>query len=228
MRSRVVFFILLLTLVCPALSQAAQLRTGPYLSGFIGTSIPRDTTVDSDIFSVGSFTDRLSLYPGVNAGMTAGYDFDMFRLEGELSYKQSEIRDITDQSDNYRFRNADGNIGALAYMFNGFVDLRNDSQVTPYLGGGIGMATVYLSDTYGTDTRGGSATRTRLYAGDNDTVLAFQLGGGVEIALSSYLSLDLGYRYFVTDRARLENTFNQSVRFRLESHNATAGLRLRF
>lgn len=232
MKTRLFFYVMLAILVFPTLGAAAQLRPGPYLSGFIGTTIPTDTTVDSDIFNsngtVSSYTDNVSFYPGVNAGITIGYDFGMARLEGELSYKHSEIRDITDQSDGYRFRNADGNVGVGAYMLNGFFDVRNDSQITPYLGGGIGLATLYVSDTYGTDTRTGVTVRNLLYEGDNDTVFAVQVGGGLEIALNSYLSLDLGYRYFVTDRARLENTFDQSVRFRVESHNATAGLRLRF
>jgi opacity protein-like surface antigen len=113
-------------------------------------------------------------------------------------------------------------------MFNGFVDLHNNSPVTPYVGGGIGLATLYISDTYGTDTRGGITTRPLLYTDDYDTVFAFQLGGGLEIALNPMLSLDLGYRYFRADNARFEDNPFQTSKLDFESHNATLGLRLKF
>ena len=116
----------------------------------------------------------------------------------------------------------------MATMFNSFADLHNDSPVTPYFGGGIGLATIYLSDTFGTDTRGGTVSRDQIYVDDSDTVFAYQAGGGVEIAMNSVLSLDLGYRYFGTTKARLDNSFDLSTRLRFESHNATAGFRIKF
>jgi opacity protein-like surface antigen len=216
-------------LISPAVSQATPPRPGSYMSGFIGATLPVDTTVSTDDFvSNQIFTDRVELDPGINIGITGGHDFGYLRLEGELSYKHSEIGGIVDQSDNFRFRNVDGSLAALAMMFNSFADLHNDSQVTPYFGGGIGFATLYLSDTFGTNTRDNLITRDLLYLNDSDTVFAYQVGGGVEIALGPELSLDLGYRYFGTARARFDTSFDQSTRLKLESHNATAGFRFKF
>jgi len=229
MKAKFATIAILVTLMAPALSQATPPKPGSYMSGFIGVTLPEDTTVSSEnFFTNESFSDRAELYPGINIGMTGGFDFGYLRLEGELSYKNAEIREIVDQTDNFHFRNVDGDLSALAMMFNGFVDLHNDSPITPYFGGGLGFASLYLSDTFGTDTRGGTTTRTQLYLDDVDSVFAYQVGAGVEIALSPVLSLDLGYRYFGTTRARFDDSFDQITRLKLESHNAAAGFRLKF
>jgi opacity protein-like surface antigen len=218
-----------LTFMIPAICQATQVRPGGYMSAFIGATVPADSNVTTDDFILGStFQDRIEFDPGINLGMTGGYDFGYLRTEGELSYKHSNMKEIVDRSDNFHFGSVDGDIGALAIMFNSFVDLHNSSPVTPYIGGGIGFATLYLSDTFGTDTRGGRTTRSQLYLADSDTVFAYQVGGGVEVALNPGLSLDFGYRYFGTDTGRFGDNFDLISRLKFQSHNATVGFRLRF
>ena len=229
MKTNALSLFLIVSLLTPAICSAASARPGGYVSGFIGVSAPRDTTVTTDDFVLNTtFVDNVEFDPGVNAGMTGGYDFGYLRLEGELSYKYADIKSITDTADNFGFKSVDGDLGVFAMMFNGFFDLHNNSPVTPYVGGGIGFATLYLSDTYGTDTRGGITTRTLLYTEDQDTVFAYQVGGGLEIALNPMLSLDLSYRYFGTDDARLEDNPFQTSKFNFESHNTAIGLRLKF
>ena len=219
---------LALTFAVPAAALAAPPRPGAYVSGFVGVSVPKSQSVDSTDFSSGNtFNDRVEFDPGVNVGGTGGYDFGFFRLEGELSYKHAEMKSITDQTDGFSFRNPDGNLGVLAMMFNGFFDLHNPSPITPYLGGGIGFAAMHLSDTFGTDTRG-TVTRQLLYEEDDDTVFAYQVGGGLDISLNRRLSLDLGYRYFGTDRATFGKDLNTTTSMRYGSHNASVGIRVKF
>jgi opacity protein-like surface antigen len=229
MKAKLITVATLVTFMMPVVCAAAPVRPGAYMSGFIGVTVPNDTMATTDDFIANStFNDKVEFDPGINIGMTGGYDFGYLRLEGELSYKHSEMKDITDQSDNFRFRNVDGNLAALALMFNSFVDLHTNSIVTPYVGGGIGFATLYLSDTFGTDTRGGTLSRAQLYVNDSDSVFAYQVGGGVEIALNRDLSLDLGYRYFGTSTARFDSSFDQNTKLKYESHNANVGFRLKF
>lgn len=230
MKKNLIIIPLLVTLLLPAICAAKQLKPGGYMSGFVGATIPKDTTVTSDVYdpTFQSYTEKVEFDPGINIGMTGGYDYGFFRLEGELSYKGAEINRIIDQADNYSFRNVDGNLGVMAMMCNGFFDLQNDSPVTPYFGGGIGFASLYLSDTYGTNTRGGITTRDLLYQDDTDSVFAYQVGGGVEIALNQALSLDLSYRYFGTSKARFDESWNMSTGLKFESHNAAVGLRIKF
>jgi opacity protein-like surface antigen len=144
----------------------------------------------------------------------------MLRLEGELSYKNSEIKSITSNLDGTRLRNLNGDIGTLAFMANGFFDFHNPSIMTPYIGGGVGFASLHLSDT--------TSGNVIVYGAADDTVFAWQAGAGVEIALNRQVSLDLGYRYFGTERADFESDLAIDTSMKFESHNATVGVRFRF
>jgi len=215
-----------LLLALPAICSAEQPpHAGPYVSGFIGVSIPRDSTVTTDDYNNSAvYQDEVEFDPGINIGGTGGYDFGYFRFEGEISYRNSEINSITDQN-GVKYRRADGNLGVAAFMANAFFDLHNASRVTPYLGGGIGFATLQLSDTYGTDQ---TSARWRLYDEGDDTVFAYQVGAGVDIAINRRFSLDVGYRYFGTETAKIneDSAWVNSLDF--ESHNVAVGFRVNF
>lgn len=206
----------------PALSTAADNRPGPYFSAFLGTSFARDTTVTS-FDGISSFSDEVTFDPGIYVGGTGGYDFGFLRLEGELSYRNANIDKVT-ASNGERFRNLDGDLGAFATMFNVFFDLHNPSRVTPYLGGGIGFATLHLSDTHGYSNINGY---THLYDDSSDTVFASQVGAGLDIAINSRFSLDIGYRYFITEKANLDGDIISS-NLRFESHDAKVGFKMKF
>jgi opacity protein-like surface antigen len=225
------YLIALVTLVIfsiPSLGAAAAGRPGPYLSIFLGSSIARDTTVSSFDSQTGdSFSDQVTFNPGIYVGGTGGYNFGFLRLEGELSYRNAEIDKVTDTLNGNRFRNVEGNLGAFATMFNVFIDIPNPSRVTPYLGGGVGFSSLYLSDTTGYDSRPTVARRVPLYDASNDTVFAYQVGGGIDIAINSRFSLDIGYRYFITDKANLDTDFISS-NLKFKSHNAKIGFNFKF
>ncbi len=228
MKKLVVVFTLVV-LGIPSICAAIPARPGPYVSGFVGISIARDASVAStDFVNNATFDDRVEFDPGISIGGTGGYDFGFLRLEGELSYKHAEIKSITDKADGFQFGNVDGNLGALGVMFNAFIDLHNQSPITPYVGGGIGFAELHLSDTFGTDTRGGTFQRTLLYPSDDATVFAYQAGAGLEIAINRGLSLDVGYRYFGTDKAKFNSDVFTSTELKYESHNAVVGVRFKF
>jgi opacity protein-like surface antigen len=205
----------------PTTGSAANGRPGPYFTGFLGTSIARNTAVSGfDYGNDVSFRDQVSFDPGVYIGGTGGYDFGFLRLEGELSYRHAKLDTVTDQN-GVPFRRVEGDLGTFATMFNVFIDMHNASRVTPYLGGGIGFATVRISDTTSRDIPG------NLYDESDDTVAAYQVGAGVDVALNNRFSLDLGYRYFITEKAKLDgNSISSDVRF--ESHNALVGFKFKF
>lgn len=203
-------------LLLPAMAGAAQGRPGGYASVFLGMSVMEDT--DANTYLPPVAIENIEFDPGVYVGGTLGYDFRGIRLEGELSYRQNDMDSITDSAGPYA--GVDGDVGIFAVMANAFMDLHNDSPVTPYIGGGIGLATVYLSDTI---ADGGP-----FYDEDDDSVFAYQVGGGLGIALNRQTTLDLGYRYFGTETARFSSPMYLSTKFDTESHNFAVGLRLRF
>jgi len=218
---------LIIAIAIPAASQAAPMRPGPYVTGFLGITVPKDTDATGTDFSPtgGQFNERIGFDPGVYVGGAGGFDFGFLRLEGELSYKEADIKSVTDQTGTNQYRAVDGNLGALAFMVNAFFDIHNETPVTPYVGGGIGFATLHLTDTFATNA---GNQRVFLYPKDDDTVFAYQVGAGLDIALNRRYSLDLGYRYFNTDRATFNGDLVTSSGIRFESHNAMVGFRMKF
>jgi len=207
----------------PTLCGATSPRQAPYISGFFGTCIPANTDVSSyDYGWSTSYADRVEFAPDINIGGTVGFDYGAVRLEGELSYKHGEIATITDQIGGQRYHNASGNLGALAMMFNTFFDLHNSSPITPYVGGGVGFATMHLSDTFVAEAGG------PIYEEGDASAFAYQIGTGIEIALKQRLSLDLGYRYFATTKANFDPNPYISSELKFQSHNIAIGLRALF
>lgn len=198
--------VVMAALALPGISSAASMRPGPYVSGFIGVTIPSDTHAGGD------FNDTVNFDPGLNIGGTAGMDYGTLRLEGEISYKEGNVDTIFDKDSGIRYANTDVSLNATAFMANMFIDLHNNGPITPYLGGGVGFAVLSLDDEFGD-----------FYTGDDEVMFAYQAGGGLEVPLNRQMSLDLAYRYFRTSQANFADT-----RMEFESHNATLGLRVKF
>lgn len=209
-------------LMIPVICFATPPVPGPYTSIFAGVSIPENSNVTTNDFGT-TYNDQVEFDTGIYMGGAAGFDFGLMRLEGELSYRYSEIKSITDTSNGFQFQNVDGNLGALSFMANAFIDLHNASPITPYFGGGVGFAVLDLSDTFA-----GAPSQALLYPNGTETVFAYQVGAGLELALNQMFSLDLGYRYFNTSKADFEDHPAISTNMKLESHNAMVGLRMRF
>lgn len=207
----------------PSLSAAADGQVGPYLSFFLGTSFAREVTVSS-YDDTDEYSDQVTFDPGIYTGGAVGYDLGFMRLEGELSFRNAELDTVIDSS-GYHYRNVDGDLGVSATMFNVFFDLHNTSRVTPYLGGGVGFANLRLSDTSGYDSR--IPGRIQLYDESDNTVFACQFNTGMNIEINSWFSLDIGYCYFITEKANLDGDYISS-NLRFESHNAKIGFNFKF
>ncbi len=224
MKRSLIVIAALAALMIPVICSATPPVPGPYMSVFAGVSIPENSNVTTDdYYNNNTYNDRIKFDPGVYVGGTAGFDYGLLRLEEELSYRYSDIKSITDQSNGFQFQNVDGNLGALTVMTNAFIDLHNASPITPYFGGGLGFAVLDLSDTVA-----GAPPQGLLYHGGSETVFAYQVGAGLEIAINRMLSLDIGYRYFATDKANFESDSLSTTNLKLESHNAVVGLRMKF
>jgi opacity protein-like surface antigen len=107
-------------------------------------------------------------------------------------------------------------ISALGFLANIYYDFKNTSPFTPYIGGGIGFATIYVSQ--------GTSNLNLLWFEDDDTVFAYQLGAGVGYDVSKNWTIDLGYRYFGTSDPQFGNQFKADF----GSHNVSLGARYRF
>jgi opacity protein-like surface antigen len=200
---------------------ATQPSAGAYVSGFLGLTFPNDADVKS--FTV---NDKVEYDVGSYVGGTGGYDFGWVRAEGELSYRRGNPSKVHDRLHGVTYtRISDsGGLGVMTMMANGFVDIHNPSPVTPYLGGGLGFAAMTLNDTLGTIP----TQRVIVFQGGDDTVFAWQVGGGIDYSITKMFSIDLGYRFLNTATAHFNKASLAEYDLKFQSHNLALGLRVKF
>jgi opacity protein-like surface antigen len=201
----VVGFLVLLVSAAPVSAK------GPYVGGQAGVVFLSDSDIQQ-----GPTTLTSSFDTGYGLGLTGGYSFGMFRLEGELFYKTNAFEETSAAGVSLP---ADGDMTALGLMVNAYFDFKNNTAFTPFIGVGVGMAQVSIKDL----TIGGLAI-----ADDDDAVFAYQGIAGVGYSVTPALTLDLAYKYTAT--ADPEFTDLSGVPFEAEymSHNIMAGVRFNF
>lgn len=130
-------------------------------------------------------------------GISAGYNFsNPFRLE--LEYRKGE-NDA---------KNFGASLEVESLMTNLWYDFRAGERLRPYVGGGLGMATIDLD-------------------GADDDVMIGQLGAGVNYNLTPRLVLDAGYRYAMAEDPKFVEG-NTKIETEYESQSLLLGLRYNF
>ena len=103
--------------------------------------------------SAGSIEDAINVHHkvGIDADAVVGYDFGMFRLEGELGYKYATLNRATISRtalNSYQGNllgtefTADGSSRALSGMINALFDFGPSQGVNASLGAGVGGARI--------------------------------------------------------------------------------------
>jgi opacity protein-like surface antigen len=188
---------------------------GPYLGFQVSSVFLDDVSLPPAIIP-----GEMRFDTGMGLGATLGYDFGMFRLEGEFGYRRNDV-DGTFIAGVASLGEI-GKVNAWSFMLNGFLDIETGTILTPYLGGGIGLANIdwdKVSIGFTPDID------------DDDTVFAYQFGAGVGIAINESVNVDIGYRYFATADPSLVSSFvapGQEFDFEYASHNISLGIRVTF
>jgi opacity protein-like surface antigen len=91
---------------------------------------------------------------GYDVDVVGGYDFGMFRLEGELAYKHARQKDRTFGDSASGLVDVSGKTTNWSAMINGLVDLGSDDSINFSLGGGVGWARTKYSFDVNTVTAG--------------------------------------------------------------------------
>jgi opacity protein-like surface antigen len=203
------FFVAVLAsaIACPAVSFAAGM--GPYVSANIGAAILNDATWTDIVYGpVGVEYDT-----GIGVTGAVGYDMGMTRVEFEFGFRRNDI-DNLDFGVGGRYPGS-GDVTSSSFMFNGYYDFENGSPLTPYLGAGLGLATVRAEDAY--DFFNEDA---------DDTAFAYQFIAGLGYQMTPNILLDISYRYFATSSdLDLEGVDYIVDVDRYESHNIMVGVR---
>ena len=209
----------------PVASEAADL----YVEGFLGLTFLEEAEYDTDVINGINFDSDIDYKVGGHVGAALGtalpVDIHTVRLEGEIAYRRNEVDEVTDvDGDNF-----DGIDDSTVTALSGMANLHFDYFLTPSLalsaGGGVGLARVNADITI--DNAGVDLT---IIDDESDTVLAYQLMGGIRYNVGLSSAITAGYRYFATDDPEYEVGFSGSNDFESEyaSHNITIGYAFSF
>jgi opacity protein-like surface antigen len=202
---RLPVFLISLGLFLTLTSNVSAEGSGIYVGSIVGTSLRPDTAVSSP--SLG--TETMEFSPGFTFGGFVGYDFgNNIRLEGELSYRENEIRTGGGK---------DPQALASSMMFNGYYDIPLMKPLSLYLGGGLGVATAQLE-----------AVSLGQTMDANESMFAYQLEAGINCNFRPNVNFSLGYRFFDASDPEFVLPAGQRVRMELETHEFILKMRYLF
>ena len=212
-----------------AISSPAMARDGsPYVGVEVGATMSDEGFYDVVVAGTPSVVEfdrglNVDYKIGLDADILAGYDFGMFRVEGELAHKRLGVKGVDASGALATGLTARGltQIGeddfdesakVTSLMANALLDFGGDSGIGAYIGGGAGVARMRL-------------------LGDRDSSVALQAIAGVRMAFSDNMDIGLKYRYF-TSKFRLGQEavstagipFDIEARGRLQTHSLLLSL----
>jgi opacity protein-like surface antigen len=182
---------MLLTSLCTTFAHATDAR--PYIEAHIGPVIGNDSTLGPG---------KVTFDPGFVAGAAVGVDFELLRLEANVDYRRANIS-------KYSSITSSGDLQLASYMVNGHLVAPLPYPVKPYLLGGVGFATAFMSNF-----------RALPGGGQNSTRFAYELGVGIGYDIKRNVTLDMNYRYLGTSDFDFGGT-----RFSYSANNVLFGVR---
>jgi opacity protein-like surface antigen len=157
---------------------------------------------------------------GAAFGLVGGVDFSGPRLEAELVYRSNDVDRVVQLG---LASPASGEVTTTSLMFNGYYDFVTLKPLTPYVGAGLGITNLDFDDV--------AAPGFFLTSGDDndDSGFAFQLAAGVAWQAIDRLTIDLGYRYFVTEEIEFVDRLTGRIdEDRYVAHTFLLGVRAGF
>ncbi len=179
-----------------------------YLNGNLGAV----WLSDSDLSQSDGTSGKAEYDVGFGITGAAGYDFGKFRVEGEVGYRKNDYDKVG--VDGQTKVNTGGEVTGWDFMVNGYFDVENESDFTPYFGGGVGAAIL--------DSSSLNAGGITMSSGD-DTVFAYQAIAGVAYTFAEVWMVQLEYRFFGTADPTYSSTDSEYM-----SHNIFVGIRYNF
>ena len=144
---------------------------------------------------------------GYDIDARGGYDFGMFRLEGELAYKHAKQKARNFGNSFGGNIGVDGHTSNFSAMLNGLVDFGGNDGINFSLGGGIGWSKTKYSLNVNTVTAGSGDYYFDHFGGSlSKSKLAWQLLAEMRYPISPQVDIGLRYRYF--NAGSLDRTFD--------------------
>jgi opacity protein-like surface antigen len=166
---------------------------------------------DSDLTSSDGYSGKGASKTGYVLQAEGGYSFGGPRVEGEIAYRNSGIKSLTNSDGTMS-----GHTSALSFMTNGIYQFLPKQAWHPFVGAGIGIARI------GIDWQDRNST-----VSDTDWVFAYQGMAGVAYDINKTWEVKAQYRYFATEDPKFSSD-NTTVTGEYSSHALMAGLTYKF
>ena len=182
----------------PALTATATTDDGFAIRGMAGYAFPSGFRVEAEIDYRQHKTDQMDVTsPGSLVEVAVAQGIEANRIPPGTTYAalpaDSPLRAVLEDQVTSTPQVIKGDFSMLAFMANVDYDFDTGSRWVPYVGGGLGVATISVD----TETEGGTPT-----ADSSDIVFAYQVGAGLgyEFPLEAgrSITVSLDWRYFAT------------------------------
>jgi opacity protein-like surface antigen len=214
-RTSRIFIALCLSLVfcSPVMAQ----HTGPYVGALLGGNLllPAKNTDNLGEFSL-KFDPALLGSAVVGWDLAPGNPQGEGRVELEYTHRNNPLNQVKFVEGSFT---GGGAVIADSLLINFFGVFHDASRWAPYAGLGIGAARMETADLTVTG---------QPMSNDSAVVFAYQLGAGIDFALTDYLNLDLGYRFFGSSQPGFIESNGRTFKMDYFSHNVIFGLRVGF
>lgn len=191
-----------------------------------GVSFTQDVGWSSNVPGISSSGD-IGLNTGFGVIGAVGYQWkNGFAVEGEIGYRRNSADNLSATVAIPAINltasgtlSASGHIDSLSFLANGRYGLDTGTRFTPFVLAGIGVARV--------------AANSIKVAGvevldDSAWVLAYQAGGGVNVAIGDGFSAEASYRFFGTRGATLNSGGTDVETDGLKNHSVFLVLKYSF
>lgn len=187
---------------------------GMYVSGNLAAVMVDDSDISYQNYNFAD-DDEMSFDTGIGATAAFGYAWtNGLRVEGELGGRFNEVDEVSNRNGSVSIDDVSVSSGSI--IANGFYNFMPEGTVSPFVGAGVGFATVEIDYDYDDDFYGDDDS-------EYDTVLAYQLAAGVSFNINEHFTIDVQYRYFATDDPDLDE-----IEIEYTTQNVMAGLRYNF
>lgn len=199
-----IFAIIILAgmVLMPQFAQAED--TGLYLAPKFLMTIQDTGSISKPGIAAGTGVDEYSQFT-LGGALAVGYDFWVqqmvpIRLEIEWALRGNSKKNWSDKGT--YFKEVKGVWNNSTLFANLFWDFHNDTNFTPYVGAGLGVAFTYTGYTL-------TANNNNKYTIDEQqTNFAWNVGTGVSYAFNEMISVDASYRFVDVGYNEMSTHFN--------------------
>ena len=198
-------------------SNANALEVNPYVSAKLSYNWAKDEAKSVIKWDGGGYNGELKLHKNVwGSHFAAGAKARAIRTEVEWNISQDTKKKDPKRNDRYRLQNH-------SLLLNAYYDINTCTKWTPYVGAGMGVALLKLTEK---NMDSGFKASIKSYN------FAWQIGAGVAYDLTKNVALDAGYRYIDAGAAVANKTTDADwkgrEKFDTAAHEVYFGARYTF